>query len=94
MVTNSQQGFTISYQNSDGTIVTTAFTTQSQQEKKLIYTGYVDEGSIVYASVKDTTTNSFAQVYIFIDDKVYKQAARGTDKNMPVMVSGTVPYAE
>jgi hypothetical protein len=94
MVTNSQSGFTISYSDANGMITTTHVNTLSQQDKKTIYTGYADEGSIVYASVSDTASNSFAQVFIFIDDKVYKQAMRGTNKTMPAMVSGTVPYGE
>lgn len=91
-VTNSVDGFSISYRDADGLIQTTWIDTQSKTDKVVVYSYYADPGEIVYMSVTDTVSTSFVQAKIYVDDKVYKEASRTDNTTMPVTVSGSVPY--
>jgi len=92
MVTNSLSGFNVSYSKEDGSVVTEHITTASPSDKKNLYSFTAKSGDVFYISVTDTATYSFPQVYVFVDNKVFKQNARTDNKMMPVVVSGTIPF--
>lgn len=92
MVTNSDAGFTARYSLGDATVQNTIWTTHSKNDKTVVSSWLAESGDIVYISVLDTLPDSYVQVYIYVDGKVYKQASRTNNTTMPVTVSGVVPY--
>lgn len=91
LVTNSNSGFTVSYQGEDGEIFKQNITTQSKDEKWTINFS-AKQGDFVYLSVLDTKANSFVKAMVIINNKVYKQASRTNDTTMPLVVSGVIPF--
>ncbi len=91
LVTNSNNGFTVSYKGENGTIVKKNIETESKEDKWTVDFP-AKQGDIVYLSVLDTEANSFVKAMIIIDGKVYKQSTRTNDTTMPIVVSGTIPF--
>ncbi len=92
MVTNSETGFTARYSNEAPVVQTATYSTQSKSDKIVVSSWLAESGDIVYISVLDTTPDSYVQVRVYVDGKIYKQASRTNDNTMPVTVSGVVPY--
>ena len=92
LVTDSVQGFSVSFTGPDGAKQPAQNVAMASEEDEWTYTFMTDPGSVVYLSVTDTLPDSFVKVMIFIDGKVYKQASRDDIPEKPVTVSGTVPF--
>lgn len=91
LVTNSNNGFAVSYQGENGEVIKKNITTQSKDEEWKVNFSF-KQGDIVYLSVLDTEANSFVKAMVIVDGKVFKQSSRTNDTTMPIVVSGAIPF--
>jgi hypothetical protein len=91
-IVNFENGFTVYYKNLSDTLlrenVEGSYTLATPWKNEFM----AEPGDIVYISMTDTTLESYSKVQILINGKVYKEKSRTSDRFMPVVVSGIIPF--
>ncbi|MBL7139011.1 MAG: hypothetical protein ISS17_09580 [Bacteroidales bacterium] len=89
--TDAVAGFTVTYRNNAGDLITEEVTVASAEDE-WNFSFKAKKGDIVYLSAIYKEITSGIKLAILIDGKVYKQASSQYDTINYVIVSGTVPY--
>jgi hypothetical protein len=92
-ITDSVSGFDVRYLNESSELITEKITTQSAQDV-WNYSFTSEEGGIVFLSANYDDPGSAIKVQIYVDGKIYKQAASRNDTTSFITVSGTIPIKE
>lgn len=92
-ITDSISGFDVRYLNESSEIVSEKISTQSAMDV-WNYSFISKEGGIVFVSANYKDPESAIKVQIYVDGKIYKQAASKFDTVNFVTVSGTIPIKE
>lgn len=91
-ILNFENGFTVYYKFDSDTlykeVVDGSYTLATPWKKEF----YAEPGEIVYVSMSDTTLDSYSRVQILVNGKIYKEKARTSDRFMPVVTSGIIPF--
>ncbi len=91
LATDAVSGFTVTYLNSAGDLITEEVTVASTEDE-WDYSFKAKKGDIVYLSAIYTDITSGIKLVLLVDGKIYKQASSQHDTIKYVIVSGTIPY--
>ncbi len=91
IVTDSDSGFEIYYQNSDQELIFEKVITNSEEDEWR-YTFIGERGDIVFMSVIYYDLNSKVRAMIKLDEKIYKEGISRYDTVNFLVISGTIPY--
>jgi hypothetical protein len=91
IVTDSDSGFEVYYQNSDQELIFEKVDTNSEEDEWR-YTFIGERGDIVFMSVIYYDVNSKVRAMIKLDEKIYKEGISRYDTASFLVVSGTIPY--
>jgi len=91
LATDAVSGFTVTYRNSAGDLITEEVTVASTEDE-WDYSFKARKGDIVYLSAIYTDITSGIKLVLLVDGKIYKQASSQHDTIKYVIVSGTIPY--
>ena len=91
IVTDSDSGFDVYYQNSDQELIFEKVETNSEEDEWR-YTFVGERGDIVFMSVIYYDVNSKVRAMIKIDEKIYKEGISRYDTVSFLVISGTIPY--
>ncbi len=91
LATDAVSGFTLTYRNSAGNLITEEVNVASTEDK-WDYSYKAKKGEIVYLSAIYKDITSGIKLAILVDGKIYKQASSQYDTINYVIVSGTIPY--
>lgn len=91
IVTDSDSGFDVYYQNSDQELIFEKVETNSEEDEWK-YTFIAERGDIVFMSVIYYDVNSKVRAMIKLDEKIYKEGISRYDTASFLVVSGTIPY--
>ena len=91
IVTDSDSGFDVYYQNSDQELIFENVETNSEEDE-WNYTFVAERGDIVFMSVIYYDVNSKVRTMIKLDEKIYKEGISRYDTVNFLVISGTIPY--
>lgn len=91
IVTDSDSGFEVYYQNSDQELIFEKVDTNSEEDEWR-YTFIGERGDIVFMSVIYYDVNSKVRAMIKLDEKIYKEGISRYDTVNFLVISGTIPY--
>lgn len=91
IVTDSDSGFDVYYQNSDQELIFEKVETNSEEDE-WNYTFVAERGDIVFMSVIYYDVNSKVRAMIKLDEKIYKEGISRYDTVSFLVISGTIPY--
>ncbi len=91
IVTDSDSGFELYYQNNEKELVYEKVITNSEEDEWK-YTFVGERGDIVFMSVIYYDVNSKVRAMIKLDEKIYKEGISRYDTASFLVVSGTIPY--
>jgi hypothetical protein len=91
-IINFQDDITVNYKHDSDTLINVKVEGPYTLATPWVFNFQAEPGQVVYVSMTDTVSNSFSRVQILLDGKIYKEKSRTTDRFMPVVVSGVVPF--
>ncbi|MCK4677126.1 MAG: hypothetical protein KAT48_03265 [Bacteroidales bacterium] len=91
IVTDSDSGFELYYQNNEKELVYEKVITNSEEDEWK-YTFVGERGDIVFMSVIYYDVNSKVRAMIKLDEKIYKEGISRYDTASFLVISGTIPY--
>jgi hypothetical protein len=92
-ITDSASGFSVRYLDETGQLMEDNIEAQSSQDI-WTYSFVSVDGGIVFVSANYKDPESSIKVQVYIDGKVYKQAASKKDTVSFITVSGVIPIRE
>jgi len=91
IVTDSDSGFDVYYQNSDQELTFEHVVANSEQDEWR-YKFMGERGDIVFMSVIYYDLNSKVRAMIKLDEKIYKEGISRYDTASFLVISGAIPY--
>jgi len=91
-ILNFENGFTVYYKNLSDTLMKKNVEGAYTLATPWVFNFMAEPGNIVYISMIDTTLESYSKVQVLVNGKIYKEKSRTSDRFMPVVVSGVIPF--